>query len=70
MATSYQSNIPLSALPEIPQQQYPEIYAELLRMRNAIKILQGIVDALAGTGAAAGTKLTKNSANAFDTSWV
>ena len=65
---SYNTNLGLSALPEIDQKKNPEIYAELLRIRNALKVLQGAVDIL--SGGAAGAKLTKNSAADFDASWV
>ena len=65
---SYNTNLGLSALPEIDQKKDPEIYAELLRIRNALKVLQGAIDIL--SGGAAGAKLTKNSAADFDTSWV
>ena len=65
---SYDTILGLSSLPEINQKQDPEIYAELLRIRNALKVLQSVVDILAG--GAPGTVLTKNSATNFDASWV
>lgn len=68
MATSFATNIALSALPEIDQHKYPEIYAELVRMRNALHTLQGVIDILAG--GTAGQQLTKNSATNFDVSWT
>lgn len=67
---SFETNLGLTSLPELDQKKYPEVYAELLRLRNAIRVLQSVVDLLAGTGSAAGTKLTKNSTSAFDASWI
>lgn len=66
--SSFSTNLGLSSLPEIDQKKDPEIYAELLRIRNALKVLQGVVDSL--SGGTAGQKLTKASAADFDTFWV
>lgn len=67
MANDFHTNLGLSTLPEFDQHKYPELYAELLRIRNALVILQGVVDILAG--GTAGQVLTKNSASDFDVSW-
>lgn len=50
MATSFSTNVGLSALPEYPQNKDPELYAELVRLRNAIKVLQGALDGTPGYG--------------------
>jgi hypothetical protein len=65
---AYQTNLGLSALPEIDQHKAPEIYAELVRIRNALTVLQRTVDIL--SGGTVGQKLTKNSSNNFDASWI
>ena len=44
----FSTNIGISALPEIPQSQYPEIYLDNLKLRNGIKILQGVLDTYCG----------------------
>ena len=44
----YSTDLGLSALPEINQSKNPEVYVELLRMRNAFKLLQGALDTYTG----------------------
>ena len=64
MAQNLTINTKLSATPEIDQNKDPQLYAELLRIRNAIIILQSALDGiigyggLLGTPGAAGTKIT------------
>ena len=65
--SSFSTNLGLSSLPEMDQKKDPEIYAELLRIRNALKVLQSTIDVLAG--GTVGQRLTKNSAADFDIYW-
>lgn len=64
MAQNLTINTRLSATPEIDQQKDPQLYAELLRLRNAIIILQSALDGIVGYGGllatpgALNTKLT------------
>ena len=64
MAQNLTINTKLSATPEIDQSKDPQLYAELLRIRNAIIILQSALDGIYGYGGllanpgAAGTKIT------------
>ena len=44
----FSTNTGISAIPEIPQDKYPEIYIDNLKLRNGIKILQGIIDTYTG----------------------
>lgn len=44
----FSTNTGITALPEIPQDKYPEIYIDNLKLRNGIKILQGIIDTYCG----------------------
>lgn len=60
MAQSFSTNTGLSALPEYDQQKDPAAYAELLRIRNAIQVLQGAIDGLGGAG---GVVVTHSGAN-------
>ena len=49
MATQgFSTNTGISAIPEISQDKYPEIYIDNLKLRNGIKILQGIIDTYTG----------------------
>lgn len=50
MATSFSTNTGLSALPEYEQEKDPSLYAELVRIRNALRVLQGAIDGLGGAG--------------------
>jgi hypothetical protein len=45
---SYSTNLGLSAIPEIPQDKYPEIYSDSLRIRNALRNLQYALDQYTG----------------------
>ena len=45
----YSTNSGISALPEIDQRKYPEIYLDLLKLRNGVKVLQGALDSYTGT---------------------
>jgi hypothetical protein len=47
-AQGFSTNTGISAIPDISQSQYPEIYVDNLRLRNGIKILQGIIDTYTG----------------------
>lgn len=47
---SFSTNTNLSLLPEIDQKKDPGNYAELLRIRNAIRTLQAALDAYTGAG--------------------
>lgn len=44
----FSTNLDLTVTPDIDQKKYPEIWADNLRLRNAIKILQGALDAYTG----------------------
>lgn len=44
-------NLGLSEVPEIDVKQYPTLWSELLRIRNALKILAGTVDVYTGAQA-------------------
>jgi hypothetical protein len=44
----FSTNTGISATPEIDQTQYPEIYIDNLKLRNGIKILQGVLDTYTG----------------------
>jgi predicted RecA/RadA family phage recombinase len=44
----YSTNLGLSILPEIDQAQYPGIYLECFRLRNALRILQSTLDTYTG----------------------
>lgn len=68
MANEFETNIGLSALPEIDQKQYPQIYAELVRIRNALHAIQGYLDTLAG--GTPGQVLTKAGAGNFQYVWA
>lgn len=52
MGQSFSTNIGLSALPEYEQAKDPAAYAEFLRIRNALQVLQGAIDGLGGAGGA------------------
>lgn len=67
MATHLQ-NLGLSALPEIDQKQYPQIYAELIRIRNALGVIQSVLDTLGG--GTVGQQLTKVTAADYDYVWA
>lgn len=47
---AFSTNLGLSALPEYPQAKDPEIYAELVRVRNALRVLQAAIDGIGGVG--------------------
>lgn len=44
----YSTNLGLSVLPEFEQSKHPEIWGELMRLRAALKILQGALDTYTG----------------------
>ena len=44
----FSSNTGISAIPDIDQTKYPDVYIDNLRLRNGIKILQGIIDTYTG----------------------
>jgi hypothetical protein len=44
----YSTNLGLTILPEIDQQKNAEVWAELLRIRNALRVLQGALDTNTG----------------------
>ena len=48
MAQQYSTNLALSQLPEINERENPEIYGELIRLRNALKTLQSALDQYTG----------------------
>lgn len=50
MATGFSTNTGLSALPEYDQARDPQVYAELVRIRNAFRVLQGAIDGISGFG--------------------
>lgn len=52
MGQSFSTNTGLSALPEYDQSKDPALYAELLRLRNALQVLQSAIDGLGGAGGA------------------
>jgi len=45
---TYSTNLGLSVLPEVDQYKYPEIWNELYRIRNALRVLQGGLDSYTG----------------------
>jgi len=45
---SYSTNLGLSISPEFDQKKYPEIWADLVRVRNSIRALQSALDAYTG----------------------
>ena len=55
MAQNLTINTKLSATPEILQSKDPQLYAELVRIRNAIIILQAALDGIIGYGGLLGT---------------
>lgn len=55
MTFSSSINLNLSALPEYDQNKDPAIYAELNRIRNALRILQAAIDSIGGGGLGAGS---------------
>ena len=64
----YALNLGLSALPEIEQKKEPQIYAELVRIRNALNVLNSLANTLAG--GTPGQVLTKVGAGDFDYQWI
>lgn len=44
----FSTNTGISAIPDIPQDKYPDIYIDNLKLRNGIKILQGVLDTYTG----------------------
>jgi len=44
----FSTNLGLSVLPELDQKAQPEVFAELLRMRNALRALQAALDNYTG----------------------
>lgn len=64
----------LPAVPEFDQRQYAPIWADSLRMRNAIFLLQQILTSVSGgmlpVGGTAGQALVKNSGIDFDALWT
>jgi len=69
---SYTTNTGLSALPEIDQKKTPEIWAELVRIRQAINILQEALDAPGNVpaGGTIGQFLAKLSGTDYDIGWA
>jgi hypothetical protein len=47
-AQSFSTNTGISATPEIDQSKYPDIWNDNLRLRNGIKLLQGVLDQYTG----------------------
>ena len=47
-AQGFSSNTGISAIPDIDQTKNPDVYVDNLRLRNGIKILQGIIDSYTG----------------------
>jgi hypothetical protein len=45
---NYSTNTGISAIPEIDQTKYPDIWNDNLRLRNGIKLLQGVLDQYSG----------------------
>jgi hypothetical protein len=64
----YSTNLGLSILPEIDQKQHPQIYLEFLRMRNALRALQGALDTY--TGALSEDPTYWNQTQAYNTTRV
>jgi hypothetical protein len=49
MATpGFSTNLGISAIPEFEQAKYPDLYIDALKVRNGIKILQGVMDTYTG----------------------
>ena len=48
MAQQFSTNLGLSALPEIDQSKYGDVFTEILRIRGALKILQTTLDLYTG----------------------
>jgi hypothetical protein len=48
MPQQFSTNLNLSVLPEIEQKKSPDVYAELLRIRNALRTLQAALDLYTG----------------------
>lgn len=48
MGQQYSTNLGLSQLPEVNEREDAQVYAELLRMRNALKVLQSAIDLYTG----------------------
>lgn len=73
MATTptFSTNTGLSVIPEIDQKQYPTIWNDLMRVRNAINILQQAIDAPGNVpaGGAVGEVLTKTGAGDYAIGW-
>lgn len=44
----FSTNLGLSVMPQVSQQKYPEIFLELLTLRQALKTLQGALDTYTG----------------------
>lgn len=47
-AQGFSTNTGISAIPDIDQSKYPDIYVDNLKLRNGIKILQGVLDTYTG----------------------
>lgn len=45
----YSTNLGLSQSPEFDQKKYPELFSELQRVRNALRVLQAALDQYTGT---------------------
>lgn len=65
---SFAINLGISSLPEIDQKKNPEIYAEFVRIHNALVVLQSALNTLAG--GTVGQQLTKVSAADYDYVWA
>lgn len=48
MAQQFSTNLGLSALPEIDQNKYQDLYVEILRLRGALRVLQSSLDTYTG----------------------
>ena len=70
-AKSYSTNTGLSALPEVSQKEYPTIWADLMRVRNAIDTLALALDAHGNVpgGGSIGQYLTKTGAGDYIVGW-
>lgn len=47
-AQGFSTNLGISAIPEIDQSKYPDVYIDNLKLRNGIKLLQGVLDTYTG----------------------
>jgi hypothetical protein len=47
-AQGFSTNTGITAIPEFEQSKYPDLYLDSLKVRNGIKILQGVLDTYTG----------------------